>query len=259
MTTASRTCTAMSLCLGAVFVIAESMSAVAAAPASSAPATSPAPAAKPGNSGSKGIADLGSSKEPIAIDADRLDVYDKDGRAVFTGNVVVVQGETTMKCTLMNVTYESNRAGQPGEGKPKPQTAGLGDDSSIKKMDCTGPVTITTKTQVATGDRAEFDKAQNKVFIIGNAVLNDGPNVVKGGKVAYDLTTSVAKVEGMAATDRVRTVIIPSSQKDGKPDGKPEAKSQKDAKPQDKDAKPRREARSDRDDKSDRDAKPKTR
>jgi lipopolysaccharide export system protein LptA len=49
----------------------------------------------------------GDSKEPIKIDADKLDVLDKENRAVFTGNVVAVQGETTVRCTVMTVFYEA--------------------------------------------------------------------------------------------------------------------------------------------------------
>lgn len=177
------------------------------------------PAAGGGNSA---LGNLGSSKEPISIDADRLDVYDKEGRAVFTGNVVAVQGDTNMRCTEMNVFYESKR-GQKGE-----QTAsagggsggsGLTQDSAIKKILCKGPVVIKTKTQTATGDRAEFDRVINKVFLIGNATLSDGPNVTRGERVAYDLNTQVANVEG----GRVRALIVPGTDK-GKEKGKEKPK-----------------------------------
>lgn len=168
------------------------------------------PAAKPGGGGTKALGEIGQSKEPISIDADRLDVFDKEGRAVFTGNVIAIQGETTMKCTAMNVFYESAKNGPNGEKKA--DTAGpLANDSSIKRIECKGPVLITTKTQTATGDRAEFDRVINKVFLIGNAALSDGPNVTRGERVAYDLNTGVANVEG----GRVRALIVPGSQKDG--------------------------------------------
>ena len=35
-----------------------------------------------------------SSKEPISIDADKLVYYDKEHKAVYSGNVVVIQGDT---------------------------------------------------------------------------------------------------------------------------------------------------------------------
>lgn len=153
-----------------------------------------------------GFGNFGSSKEPIKIDADRLDVFDKEGRAVFSGNVVAVQGESTMNCSLMTVLYEQRREGG-GAGTPGPQTA---DDSSIKKIDCKGPVTIVSKTQVATGDNASFDRVANKIYLTGNAALSDGPNVTRGERVVYDLNTGVANVETKPG-GRVRALFVPGN------------------------------------------------
>lgn len=150
------------------------------------------------------------SKEPIKIDADRLDVFDREGRAVFSGNVVAVQGDSIMRCTTMSVFYEQARGGQGGARTAGPPAAG--GDSSIKKIDCAGPVTVTSKTQTATGDNAIFDKAANKVVLSGNAALSDGPNVTRGDRIVYDLDTGVANVEGAKPGDRVKALFVPGSQ-----------------------------------------------
>jgi lipopolysaccharide export system protein LptA len=172
-------------------------------------------AAAPARAGGRrpsAFGELGSNKDPIKIDADRLDVFDKEGRAVFAGNVVAVQGDSTMKCSLLTVFYEAGRgaaaAGQPAEPRQNP----LGGDSAIRKINCKGPVTIVSKTQVATGDNAEFDRARNKVLLTGNAALSDGPNVTRGERVAYDLNTGIANVEGGGQGGRVRALIVPGSQ-----------------------------------------------
>lgn len=174
-----------------------------------------------GSSAGGALAGVGSSREPISIDADKLDIFDKEGRAVFSGNVIAVQGDTNMRCTVMNVFYESKR-GEKGEQTAAAAPAGgLPSDSSIRKIECKGPVTIKTKTQTATGDRAEFDRVVNKVFLIGNASLTDGTNVMKGERVAYDLGTGVANVVG-GGGGRVRALIVPGSEKDK--DGKDKPK-----------------------------------
>jgi lipopolysaccharide export system protein LptA len=153
-----------------------------------------------------GFGNFGASKEPIKIDADSLDVFDKEGRAVFTGNVVAVQGDSTMNCSLMTVFYEQNRQG----GAPAAAPAPGGDGNSIKKIDCKGPVTIVSKTQVATGNNATFDRVANKIFLTGNAALSDGPNVTRGERVVYDINTGVANVE-TAPGGRVRALFVPGS------------------------------------------------
>ncbi len=152
-----------------------------------------------------GFGNFGASKEPIKIDADALDVFDKEGRAVFSGNVVAVQGDSTMNCSLMTVFYEQKR-----EGAAQPAAGPGADDSSIKKIDCKGPVTIVSKTQIATGNNAIFDRLANKIFLIGNATLSDGPNVTKGERVIYDINTGIANVE-TAPGGRVRALFVPGS------------------------------------------------
>ena len=133
-------------------------------------------------------------------------MFDKEGRAVFTGNVVAVQGESTMKCTIMTVFYEQ-RDQNGGQAAPATQAA---DDSAIKKIDCKGPVTIVSKTQVATGENATFDRGSNKILLIGNATLSDGPNVTKGERVLYDINTGVANIETTPG-GRVRALFVPGN------------------------------------------------
>jgi len=146
-----------------IALLAASMASGLAAPAWAQAAKSPPPAER-----SSAFGNLGSNKEPIKIDADRLDVFDKESRAVFEGNVVAVQGDSTIKCTILTVFYEPrNQNGDAGAAVAAPATQGAS-DSSIKKIDCKGPVTIVSKTQVATGDNATFDRVNNKVFLLGN-------------------------------------------------------------------------------------------
>ena len=68
-----------------------------------------------------------------------------------------------------------------------------------------------SKTQVATGDSGAYDKAQNKVWLIGNVTLSDGGNVTKGDKLTYDLTTGQATVDTGPAANRVKGLFIPGS------------------------------------------------
>lgn len=182
----------------------------------------------------------GDSKEPIKIDADKLDVLDKENKAVFSGNVVAVQGETTVRCTVMTVLYEGRggpggTAGRPATPAPAATTpasapaaagaaGGQGNDSSIKRILCKGPVTVVSKTQAATSDNAEFDRANNVVIMTGNVALNDGPNITRGEKLTYNTTTGVANVE-TGKGGRVQGFFVPNAADASKKDaGTPGAK-----------------------------------
>jgi lipopolysaccharide export system protein LptA len=185
-----------------------SFSRVALAIALLAPVPMEAAWAQAGKERAVGFGNFGSSKEPIKIDANKLDVFDKEGRAVFTGDVVAVQGESTMKCTVMTVFYEQRDQGG-GQAAPAAATQGA-DDSAIKKIDCKGPVTIVSRTQVATGENATFDRGSNKIMLTGNATLSDGPNVTKGERVLYDINTGVANIETTPG-GRVRALFVPGN------------------------------------------------
>ncbi len=189
----------------------------------------------------------GNSKDPIKIDADRLDVQDKEGKAIYAGNVVAVQGETTVRCTTMTIFYTSR---QRAEGQPKPTPAAAatparpatpaaasagapaasGQDSAIKQVDCAGPVTVVSKTQTASANHALFDRAANKVTLTGNVAVADGPNITRGEKLIYDTQTGIANVETKPG-GRVQGFFIPGSESSSSTPGGQAAKPNPASKP----------------------------
>jgi lipopolysaccharide export system protein LptA len=161
----------------------------------------------------------GNSKDPIKIDADRLDVFDKESRAVYSGNVVAVQTDTTVRCATMVIYYTARnqpgaKATQAAAAQPAAAPAGQGD--SIKRIECTGPVTVVSKTQTATGNHAVFNRENNTVIMTGNVALADGPNITRGEKLVYNTDTGVANVETKPG-GRVQGVFVPGSDDSSKP------------------------------------------
>jgi lipopolysaccharide export system protein LptA len=161
------------------------------------------------------------SKQPVSIEADKLVYFDKEQKAIYTGKVVVIQGDTKMTCSAMTIYMEKSAApGHPeaaaandpaNAGEPAGAAPGAG-TSHVKHLDAVGPVTVVSKTQVATGDSGSYDKAQNKVWLIGNVTLSDGGNVTKGDKLTYDLTTGQATVDTGPAANRVKGLFVPGAE-----------------------------------------------
>jgi lipopolysaccharide export system protein LptA len=160
--------------------------------------------------------------QPIQIEAATLEMRDKKKEATFSGNVKVIQGDTTMTSKTLVVYYESssNAAGTPANGapangapaaSPAPASAkvappakgapipaaapGPGGASSIKKLVAQGNVVVTQKDQVVTGDSAVFDTRTNLVTMLGGVVLTQGKNVLRGDRLLVDMTTGVSRVE----------------------------------------------------------------
>jgi lipopolysaccharide export system protein LptA len=160
--------------------------------------------------------------EPVQIEAATLEVRDKDKTAVFTGNVVVTQGDTVMKCKELRVFYDQDdpKGATKGiaakGGSMKAAQPGPGGRQSIRRLEARGGVVVTTKDQTATGATGIFEMKTNTVTLTGGVVITQGTNVLKGERLVVDLTTNFARVEG----GRVQGLF--STSKDDKPGGKEE-------------------------------------
>ena len=188
----------------AIFALAAILAAAVAGPAIAAAKSASSSAILPGSN----------SKEPISIDADKLVYYDKEQKAIYSGNVVAIQGESKLTCSALTIFLTRNEAPAATSAAPKGAAAPGGEgpsaSSQVKRMEASGPVTVVSKTQVATGDRGVYDKTENKVWLFGNVTLSDGGNVTKGDKLTYDLTTGQAVVETGHSTQRVHGLFIPN-------------------------------------------------
>jgi lipopolysaccharide export system protein LptA len=155
----------------------------------------------------------GDSKEPVTIEADKLVYFDKEQKAIYSGNVVIIQGATKLTCSTMTIHMEKT----PAAGAPQVKAAAdaspapSGQSSRVSHLDCAGPVTVLSKTETATGDSAVYDKPQNKIWLIGHVTLSDGGNVTKGDKLTYDLTSGQATVDTGGTSGRVKGLFIPGS------------------------------------------------
>jgi lipopolysaccharide export system protein LptA len=130
-------------------------------------------------------------KEPIHIDAARLEVRDKDKVATFSGDVKVKQGDTLMQARTLTVFYDQDNAGQKtASAAPAP-----GGSQKIRRLEAKGNVIVTQKDQTITGELAVFDMRSNTVTMSGGVLLTQGKSVMRGDSMVMDMTTGVAKVE----------------------------------------------------------------
>jgi lipopolysaccharide export system protein LptA len=191
-----------------------------------------------------GAADTGglklSSNEPIQIESDKLEVHQNENKAIFTGNVNVVQGKTLMKAGRMVVYYvkaKQDAAGQKGGdvqktgdeaakagdkkdgGKAAPQegAGGLiaGGSADIDHIEVDGKVYVKSEDQIATGDRGTFDMKSQILTLSGTqVVLTQGENVVVGCKLVANLKTGQSQLDGCGQSKstpgRVKMLLAPT-------------------------------------------------
>ena len=160
--------------------------------------------------------------QPIQIDAKSLEVHDRKKQATFTGNVKVVQGDTTMTCNVLVVFYgqELGIGDKPVvTAKTQTQTSSDAppDAQSIHRIEAHGDVTVLSKDQSASGDLGVYDVPAKTITLTGNVVVTQGKNVIHGGRVVVNTVTGNAHVEPAPGIPdgRVRALIIPSKDANG--------------------------------------------
>jgi lipopolysaccharide export system protein LptA len=195
-------------------------------------AASAAAAQGPAAPGPLGLGQGENKDAPVQIEAGTLEVHDKTKTATFSGNVQVVQGDTTMKCHNLVVFYgqEIGIGGADGEvtatttansnlGMPKGA-------QNIRRIEAHGGVTVLTKDQSASGDLGVYDLKTKTITLSGNVVVSQGQNVIHGERVVVDTETGNARVEsgssgpsgtGAAGPGRVRALIQPGKGQGGGP------------------------------------------
>lgn len=125
---------------------------------------------------------------PVEVTADSLRIEQQTGIAVFSGSVVVGQGDLRLSADEVKVTYA-----REGEASGR-----------IRRVLATGNVTLTNGAEAAEAAKADYDIASGLVLMEGDVLLTQGPNALSGQKLRIDLTTGVAQMEG-----RVQTIFQP--------------------------------------------------
>jgi len=151
--------------------------------------------------------------KPIKINSATLEVRDKDKVATFAGDVHLVQGDTTLRSKTLVVFYDDDAASKPAAPSAGATQAGSQQNQQIKRVEAKGNVIVTQKEQIATGDNGLFDMRANTITLLGNVVISQGPNVVRGEKLTVDMTTGVSRVECAKPPCRVQMLVTPSSVK----------------------------------------------
>jgi lipopolysaccharide export system protein LptA len=156
---------------------------------------------------------------PVQIDAKTLAIHDKSKTATFSGNVRVVQGDTTMTCRTLVVFYgqEMGLAGDKPVVDAKSTAGVMPNAQNIRRIEARGDVTVISKDQSATGDLGVYDLLAKTITLSGNVVVSQGKNVIHGERVIVDTVTGNAHVESApgAAQGRVRALIVPGKDHNG--------------------------------------------
>ena len=158
------------------------------------------------------------SNAPVNVEADSLEVVQKDGQTIstFSGNVTVTRDDSVLKAGKISISSTDKKSGEekapPPAAKEKSaaEAAGLPGAGNFTRIEASGKVYVNSGDQTATGDTAVVDMVGKLVTLSGNVVLSQGPNVITGDRLVWDMETGRARVEQKAGT-RIRGVFTPGS------------------------------------------------
>lgn len=130
-----------------------------------------------------------SAKLPVEVTADEFTVDQSSGKAVFNGNVLVVQGEVRLSAGQVTIEYSQEEGAANG----------------ISRLLASGGVTFVTASDAAEAQDAVYSVADGVVTMSGDVILTQGQNAISGDRLIVNLTDGNGRMEG-----RVRTVFSPA-------------------------------------------------
>jgi lipopolysaccharide export system protein LptA len=119
----------------------------------------------------------------VEVTADSLAIDQETGTAVFTGNVIIGQGDLRLSAGAVEVVYGT-------------------ESSEIARLIATGGVTFVTASEAAEAQSADYDITTGLLTLTGDVLLTQGASAISAQSMVVNVATGTASMEG-----RVRTVL----------------------------------------------------
>lgn len=121
--------------------------------------------------------------QPVEVTADNLSVNQNDGTAIFTGNVLIGQGQMRLSAPKVQVYYNE-------EG------------DRIERMQASGGVTLVSGEDAAEAANADYNIDTGMIHMGGNVLLVQKQSALTAERMVVDTKAGTARMEG-----RVKTVL----------------------------------------------------
>lgn len=131
------------------------------------------------------------SRQPIAFGAD--DGEQTTDRISLRGRAEITQGQNRLRAETITAFRDAQ--------------------GDFTRIEAAGTVYFVTPSQSMRGDRAVYTISSGELVVTGNVILNQGKNVLTGGRLTYDVNTDAATMSGapsgQGAGSRIQGVFYP--------------------------------------------------
>ncbi|MEQ6202867.1 LptA/OstA family protein [Sulfitobacter sp. HNIBRBA2951] len=118
---------------------------------------------------------------PVEVSSDELSVDQETGTAIFTGNVVIGQGDMRLSAGRVLVVYRETADG-------------------IAKLEATGGVTLVSGNDAAESQRADYSIDEGTIVMRGNVLLAQGRSALSADTMTIRLRDGTARMSGNVRT-----------------------------------------------------------
>ncbi len=135
-----------------------------------------------------------SSPDQTVTATDRFEYSVHDGKFKAIGNATTIRGKDRLQADMIAATLKDNANGA----------------RTLDRLDAIGHVTITTPTEILTGESGFYTAASNAAEISGGVKILRGQNELSGDRARVDLTTGISTIFGSPDQGgRVRGTFYP--------------------------------------------------
>lgn len=120
---------------------------------------------------------------PVEVTSDSLAVDQNAGTAIFTENVIVVQGEMRLSADEVVVFYDQQAR-------------------AIDRIEASGNVILISGQDAAESERAEYNVDDGTIVMLGNVLVAQGPSAVTADQMTVQIGAGTAQMSG-----RVKTIL----------------------------------------------------
>lgn len=130
---------------------------------------------------------LNLAQRQLEINSESLEVDQETGVSIFSGDVVVSQGDMRLTAQTLRIEYSAS-----GEGARQ----------RIHRLVAEGGVTMVTEAEAIEARTAIYSLSDQTLEMTGDVVMVQGANVLAGERFFADLRSGTGRMSG-----RVRTLI----------------------------------------------------
>ena len=127
---------------------------------------------------------------------DALEYWPEKRQAIARGQAMAVRDDRRVTADRLTAQFAADKKG----------------DLALEQLVADGHVVITTKTDVARGDRAVYDLANNSATLTGAVQITRGASQLAGATAVVDFKTGISRLTG-GAGGAVQALFVPSENK----------------------------------------------